>query len=90
MTESERSSVPSRRDFLKSTSAVSAGALLANFAAAPKVYAQDSQSILKVGLVGCGGRGSGAAKDALTADKYTRLVAVADVFPRTLNRACGG
>ena len=37
--------------------------------------------ILKVGLVGCGGRGTGAAEQALTADSNTKLVAMADAFP---------
>ena len=34
---------------------------------------------IKVGLVGCGGRGTGAASQALTADDYTELTAVADI-----------
>jgi predicted dehydrogenase len=37
--------------------------------------------VLRVGLVGCGGRGSGAAADALRADKNAKLVAMADAFP---------
>jgi predicted dehydrogenase len=36
--------------------------------------------LIRLGLIGCGGRGTGAAKQALTADRYTRLVAVADAF----------
>ena len=36
--------------------------------------------ILKVGLIGCGGRGTGAAVNALSADKGARLTAMADVF----------
>jgi len=40
----------------------------------------DSQETLKVGLIGCGGRGTGAAAQALTADYNTKLVAVADAF----------
>ena len=35
---------------------------------------------LRVGLVGCGGRGTGAAANALRADPETRLVALGDVF----------
>src|SRR5690606_6213289 len=42
---------------------------------------------LKVGLVGCGGRGTGAAGQALTADKGNRLVAVADTFPEQIERS---
>jgi len=39
---------------------------------------------LRVGLVGCGGRGRGAAYNALMADPNTRLVAVADAFPEPI------
>lgn len=38
------------------------------------------QRVLKLGLVGCGGRGTGAALQALKADPHTRLVAMADAF----------
>ncbi|MFO1092823.1 MAG: Gfo/Idh/MocA family oxidoreductase [Planctomycetaceae bacterium] len=71
---------PGRRDFLKSGAAgVSAAALAATFPARTGLYAA-SDDILRVGLVGCGGRGSGAAEQALSADKYTRLVAMGDTF----------
>jgi predicted dehydrogenase len=65
----------SRRDFLK-TSAVSAGAaaLLAS-----GVHAA-GQDVVKVGLVGCGGRGRGAAANCLDADQSVKIVAVGDVF----------
>ncbi len=70
----------SRRDFLKHTSAtMSAGALVATLGGTAGVYAA-GDDILKVGLVGCGGRGSGAAREALKADPYTRLVAMGDAF----------
>jgi myo-inositol 2-dehydrogenase / D-chiro-inositol 1-dehydrogenase len=45
----------------------------------PLVHAAGSSTI-KIGLVGCGGRGSGAAEEALKADSGTRLVAMADAF----------
>ena len=64
-----------RRDFL-TTSAV-AGSL----ALAPGLFAGQN-SALKVGLVGCGGRGTGAAKNALKADSNVKLVATqVDVKP---------
>lgn len=69
----------SRRTFLMhsaaTTAAVAATSGLANVA-----HARGSDT-LKVGLVGCGGRGTGAAEQALTADAGTKLVAVADLFP---------
>ena len=65
-----------RRDFLKKTG-TAAGVLAAGF---PGIIAgQTVTNDLKVGLVGCGGRGSGAAAQALTADPHNVLTAVADV-----------
>jgi predicted dehydrogenase len=72
----------SRRDFLKTSSAALVGAALAPAVHAlenPAVHARGSGAI-KVGLLGCGGRGSGAAKNALLADPQAELVAVGDVF----------
>jgi myo-inositol 2-dehydrogenase/D-chiro-inositol 1-dehydrogenase len=70
--------VPTRRDFLK-TSGVAAGAALASTLAAPSVYAQADETI-KIGLIGCGGRGTGAAGQALSTKGPVKLVAVADAF----------
>jgi predicted dehydrogenase len=52
--------------------------------AVPLVHAAGSGTI-KVGLVGCGGRGSGAAEQALTADSGAKLVAMADAFQDRLD-----
>jgi predicted dehydrogenase len=72
--------IPSRRDFLKSsTVAAVAGGLASSFGALPGAYAAGSD-ILKVGLIGCGGRGSGAATQALAADPNVRLTAMGDAF----------
>ncbi len=70
----------SRRQFLKSsTTAALATPLIASQAfSADAPVAPDA--ILRVGLVGCGGRGTGAAAQALTADPKTRLVAMGDAF----------
>ncbi len=69
----------SRRDFLKSTGKFTvASALTAGFI--PNVYAAEDNTI-KVALVGCGGRGSGAASNAmLVKNGPIKLVAMADVF----------
>ncbi len=69
----------SRRDFLKSTSATAIVGGVALNSLASGVYAAGDET-LKIGLVGCGGRGTGAANQALHADKNVKLVAVADVF----------
>jgi len=68
----------SRRGFLKETAAAAGAAALAA-SWTPMVHAAGSD-VIKVGLVGAGGRGTGAAEQALTADKGTRLVAIGDVF----------
>ena len=72
----------SRRGFLIKASAlaaVSAGSIgrTSEAAAVPHVGGSD---LLRVGLIGCGGRGTGAAAQALNADKNVRLVAMADMF----------
>ena len=69
-----------RRDFLKGSTAVAAtAAVAATGLTVPLVHAAGSGTI-KVGLVGCGGRGSGAAEQALKADSGNKLVAIADAF----------
>ena len=72
---------PSRRDFLATGAA--AGTLAA--AAALPVHAGGSDT-LRVGLVGCGGRGTGAAEKALKADPGAKLVAIADAFPNRMTK----
>jgi predicted dehydrogenase len=70
----------SRRDFLrKGTAAALAGSLTAQLSLTQAVYAAGSDE-LRVGLIGCGGRGTGAARQALNADPQTKLVAMADAF----------
>jgi myo-inositol 2-dehydrogenase / D-chiro-inositol 1-dehydrogenase len=65
-----------RRDFLKKTGAA-AGVLAAGFPGI--ISGQTVTNALKVGLVGCGGRGSGAAGQALTADPNNELTSLADI-----------
>ena len=69
-----------RRDFLKATTVAATGAVLVDaLACAPAVYAGGSDT-LRVGLIGCGGRGTGAAAQALNADPHVRLTAMGDAF----------
>jgi predicted dehydrogenase len=69
----------SRREFLKSTSRVAGAAALAGMAI-PHVHAAENNTI-QVALIGCGGRGTGAAADAMRATGGpVKLVALADVF----------
>ncbi len=74
----------SRRDFLKGSTAAAAASALATGLTVPLVHAAGSGTI-KVGLVGCGGRGTGAAEQALTADSGASLVAMADAFQDRLD-----
>lgn len=67
-----------RRDFLKA-SALAAGALATELALQSGVHAE-GKDVIKIGLVGCGGRGSGAVGDCLEADPAVKLVALGDVF----------
>lgn len=73
-----------RRDFLKKSGAA-AGAVAAGFPAI--VSGQSVTNALKVGLIGAGGRGSGAAAQALSADKNAVLTAVADIDQAIVSRA---
>jgi predicted dehydrogenase len=66
-----------RRQFLK-TSAVATAAL--GTLAFPQVAHAGGSDVLRIGLVGCGGRGTAAALDALSADPHTELVAIGDTF----------
>jgi predicted dehydrogenase len=66
-----------RREFLRSSTTVASAAALG--ALNVGVYAGGSD-IIRVGMIGCGGRNSGAADQALAADKGARLVAMCDIF----------
>jgi myo-inositol 2-dehydrogenase/D-chiro-inositol 1-dehydrogenase len=70
----------SRRDFLKgSTAALVGGALVGTLPLAQAAHAAGDDEI-KIALIGCGGRGSGAAKQALSTQGKVKLIAMADVF----------
>lgn len=70
----------SRRSFLK------AGAAASLLAGVPRVFAAGSDR-LRIGLVGCGGRGIGAVRDCITADPTVRLVAIGDAFADRIEAA---
>ena len=75
MSEQNRSA--SRRDILKSSALLVGAPMLMKSAPASKA--------IKVGLVGCGGRGTGAAAQALKADDYSELTAVADIYQERID-----
>jgi predicted dehydrogenase len=68
-----------RREFLKTSMAAAGAATIGGLSLARGAHAAGSD-VIRVGLVGCGGRGPGAANDAMTADRGVRLVAMADIF----------
>lgn len=75
MSDSANSTPVSRRGVLKASAAAATFATLGtNFA-----HAQGSQTI-KIGLVGCGGRGRGAAGNALSSSQGVQLIALGDLF----------
>jgi predicted dehydrogenase len=85
MNEPANNSATSRREFLKSTGRLAAASALAGVAL-PHVHAAENNT-LQVALIGAGGRGSGAAVNALDTSKLgpIKLIAMADVFEDKLN-----
>lgn len=79
--------VPSnRRDFLK-TSAATGGVLASTLAFPTLTFGKPDSRKLKIGFIGCGGRGTGAAAQALKADSNVVLHAVGDVFASAIERS---
>jgi predicted dehydrogenase len=79
---------PSRRQVIKTSGQIAAASALAGLVV-PHVHAAESSTI-QVALVGCGGRGTGAAVNALaTRSGPIKLVAMADVFEDRLNGSLG-
>ena len=71
--------VRSRRQFMKSSSLLAGGALAGGLSLARSAHAAGDDTV-KIGLVGCGGRGTGAASQALSTSGNCKLVAVGDAF----------
>lgn len=77
----------SRRDFLTIAGCTTVGAALAGISI-PHVHAAEN-STLRVGLVGCGGRGTGAADNCLSVNDSIKLVALGDIFKDRLELSLG-
>lgn len=84
MTNDVNKNQQNRRTFIKNTSLVAGGIL-----AAPLIgkanYFSGSSDVIKVALIGCGGRGTGAATQALSTKQNVQLVAMADAFKDRLD-----
>ncbi|NNM24376.1 MAG: Gfo/Idh/MocA family oxidoreductase [Phycisphaerales bacterium] len=78
--QSSRAAI-TRRDFVRTTALTSAGALALGRVATARPRAMDT---IQVGIIGCGGRGTGAVMQALKADTNAQLTAMADAFPERI------
>jgi predicted dehydrogenase len=79
-----KGSKETRRNFVKKSAIVTGGMMIPalNIEAFANVF---NDKKLKIALVGCGGRGTGAANQALKADENVELVAMADAFKDRLD-----
>ncbi|HEY5909619.1 MAG TPA: Gfo/Idh/MocA family oxidoreductase, partial [Verrucomicrobiae bacterium] len=75
-----------RRNFLKTSALLAGGAALGRLTAERGAHAA-SRDVIRIGLIGCGGRGTEAANNAMRAGKDVRLVALADIFEERV-KAC--
>ncbi len=73
----------SRREFIKTSAFLAGTAMAAQLPIAQSAHAAGGDAI-KIGLIGCGGRGTEAANNAMNAGKDVRLVAMADIFAERL------
>ncbi|MFW6202277.1 MAG: Gfo/Idh/MocA family protein [Gemmatimonadota bacterium] len=82
----------SRRDFVRTTATATAGIAAARLAVPgpltgrPARPARPSQDAIRIGVVGCGGRGTGAIRDTCRANDDVRIVALGDLFPDRIRR----
>ncbi len=83
----ESNSNVSRREFLKTGSSALAGATLLGALPLDRSAHAAGSDLLKIALVGCGGRGSGATDQAIKAAGNAKLVAMADVLPEKLEQS---
>lgn len=82
----------SRRDFVKQSSLLAGGLLAAPIIAEASQanYFSGAPGVIKVALIGCGGRGTGAAVQALSTKQNVQLVAMADAFKDRLDDSYNG
>jgi predicted dehydrogenase len=84
---SKQTTDSSRRGFLHSSAAAAAGASILTGLNPVRAAHVSSDETIRIGLVGCGGRGRGAADQAMNTEGPTKLVAVADAFDDQLEGA---
>ena len=78
-----------RREFLKASGLLAGGAILSTLPFGTKAtgYHFSANDTIKVALIGCGGRGTGAAQQALSTKQNVKIVAMADAFRDRLDNA---
>src|SRR5690606_17812827 len=74
-----------RRDFIKSSSLV-AGVTIAS-ASPVSAMISDVDDTIKIAVVGCGGRGTGAVVNAFNSGQHVKLVAMADAFQDNIDKS---
>ena len=80
-----KNDTPNRRQFIKAGSTAAVAASTLSF---PTVtFGKPDSRKLKIGFIGCGGRGTGAAAQALTADSNVELWSMGEVFRDRLDRS---
>jgi myo-inositol 2-dehydrogenase/D-chiro-inositol 1-dehydrogenase len=80
MTKETPSKTSSRRDFIKKSTILVAGSTVAGNLQIARAAHPYGDETIKIGLVGCGGRGTGAAVQAMNTNGEVNIVAMADVF----------
>ena len=80
----------SRRNFIKKSSLLAAGGAVAGQLAMTRSAHAFGSDEIKIGLIGCGGRGTGAATQAMNTEGATKLVAMADAFQDKITGALRG
>src|SRR5436190_23242331 len=76
----------SRRNFVKQTSMLAGGLMAAPLLSRANFFS-GSSDVIKVALIGCGGRGKGATMEAMLSKQNVKLVAMADAFRDRLDDA---
>lgn len=88
MTDMPRLPRTSRRDFITKSTALAAGAGLAfNLGSARFAHGASSGETIKIGVIGCGGRGTGATQQALSTEGPVKLIAMGDAFEDSVESA---
>ena len=86
MPNNKKSLNENRRDFMKQSSLLAGGLIAAPLLSNANFYS-GSSDVIKVALIGCGGRGTGAATQALLSKQNIKIVAMADAFRDRIDRS---